>query len=374
MSHDLIVFAEDWGKLPSSSQHLIGYLSLNRKVIWVNSIGLRKPNFTWRDFKRLWVKLNALKQRKTQVKATPNTDGFHIINPWTIPAPRSRVARKVASLILSAQLRPLIKSAQLEKPILWASLPTAGDVAKHLNISALVYYCGDDFSALAGVDHATVSQHESELVDAADLIMAASKKLESRFPTKKTHFLPHGVDFDLFTRATPRATDLPNDGRPIAGFYGSISEWLDITLLKNVISQLPDWHFVFIGKPVVDISPLSQFPNVIFLGERSHQQLPSYSQHWTASLLPFKNSPQIQACNPLKLREYLAAGRPIISTPFPALVPYKNFIHPITTANEMVAELKLSTLQGPNSKQRESVAQQTWSARAQQVSNWLDSL
>ncbi|MEW5057309.1 MAG: glycosyltransferase [Cycloclasticus sp.] len=374
MSHDLIVFAEDWGKLPSSSQHLIGYLSRNRKVIWVNSIGLRKPNFTWRDLKRLCSKLSALKKPTTQLKATPSCHGFHIINPWTLPAPRSRLARKLASLILSAQLRPLIKSAQLEKPILWASLPTAGDVAKHLNISALVYYCGDDFSALAGVDHATVSQHESELVDAADLIMAASKKLESRFPSQKTYLLAHGVDFDLFTRDTPRANDLPNDGRPIAGFYGSISEWLDIALLKNVISQLPNWHFVFIGKPVVDISPLSQFPNVIFLGERSHQQLPSYSQHWTASLLPFKNNPQIQACNPLKLREYLAAGRPIISTPFPALVPYKNFIHPITTANEMVAELKLSALQGPNPKQRDSVAQQTWSARAQQVSSWLDNL
>lgn len=374
MTRDLIVFAEDWGSLPSSTQHLVNHLRKTRKVVWINSIGLRRPTFQWRDLKRLWQKLTAANQ---YTKAHDNVSGnadFHIINPRTLPAPRSPLERKIASSLLSAQLRPVIKKAGLKSPILWTSLPTAVDMASELDVSTLVYYCGDNFSALAGVDHDAVTQHEIDLVNKADLIMTVSKSLMSRFPKARTKLIPHGVDFKLFTTATQRATDLPNDGRPIAGFYGSISEWLDIQLLNTVIKQLPQWHFVFIGKVAVDVSLLKQYPNVLFLGEKIHQQLPSYSQYWDASLLPFKDNAQIQACNPLKLREYLAAGRPIVSTPFPALAPYKDYIHQVNNADDMVIALQLSALQSSSKKQQYAVSGHTWSARAQQISTWLEQL
>lgn len=374
MTRDLIVFAEDWGSLPSSTQHLVSHLRETRKVVWVNSIGLRRPTFRWRDLKRVWKKLTADNQTtKTNRGILGNAD-FHIINPRTLPAPRSLLERKIASCLLSAQLRPVIKKAGLKSPILWTSLPTAVDMASELDVSTLVYYCGDDFSALAGVDHDAVTQHEIDLVNKADLIMTVSQSLMSRFPEARTKLIPHGVDYKLFTTATPRSKDLPNDGRPIAGFYGSISEWLDVQLLDDVIKQLPQWHFIFIGKVDVDVSLLKQHENVLFLGEKTHQQLPSYSQHWDASLLPFKGNAQIQSCNPLKLREYLAAGRPIVSTPFPALAQYKDYIHQINNAADMVMALQLSALQPSSKKQQLAVSGHTWSARAQQVSTWLDQL
>lgn len=395
MIHDLIVFGEDWGGLPSSTQHLVSQLAKRRKIVWVNSIGLRRPRFNWRDIKRALKKLSAtlLSGNKLSVnpqsrsganiamdkqkKVLPN-DNFHIVYPRTLPAPRSRIGRWLAARLLISQITPIVQQAGLQSPILWISLPTAVDVAGKLGESALVYYCGDDFSALAGVDHDTVARREAELAEKSDLILYASEELAGKFPTSRSYLLPHGVDFALFSRPAPRALDLPDDGRPIAGFYGSISEWLDIEMLKETIEQMPDWHFVFIGKPLVDINVLRNFKNVHLLGERPHRQLPSYSQHWTASLLPFVDNAQIKACNPLKLSEYLATGRPIVSTSFPAMEPFRGLVQVANTAGAMVEALKASqhidSLPAFKAALRNTVANNSWVARAQQVSQWIDAL
>ena len=377
MQHDLIVFAEDWGGLPSSTQHLISQLAAQRKIVWINSIGLRQPSLNWRDVKRAANKFFTSNSPSKSSNDLPGNN-FHIINPRTFPAPRSRFARWLAMQLLILQIKPVVQRAGLHKPILWTSLPTAVDVAGKLGESALIYYCGDDFSALAGVDHDTVNKREAELADKADLILCASEKLIHKFSNSPTFLLPHGVDFSLFSTPTQRATDLPDDGRPIAGFYGSISEWLDIKLLVQTIQQMPDWHFVFIGKAVVDISQLSCLKNVLLLGERAHECLPSYCQHWTASILPFVNNAQIEACNPLKLNEYLAAGRPIISTSFPAMEPFMGLVQTVNCSHSMIEALtaseQLNTLPAFESALRNTVADNSWEARAWQVSQLMETL
>jgi len=380
MPHDLIVFAEDWGGLPSSTQHIIKHLAKTRQVIWINSIGLRQPSINLQDLKRLWQKINAPKvAHKTQAQtAIPSDNYFHIINPITLPAPKSKIARYIAQQLLLLQIKPIIDKAHLHSPILWTSLPTAVDFSGCLDEVALVYYCGDDFSGLAGVDHDTVSKREQELSEKANLIIVSSHHLLSKFPQENTQLLTHGVDYKLFSTPTKRALDLPNDGRNIAGFYGSISAWLDIQLLYETIINMPDWHFVFIGKSVIDVSLISELDNVLFLGERTHQQLPSYSQHWTASLLPFVDNAQIRACNPLKLKEYLAAGSPIISTDFPAITPYKGLVQIANSSGAMVEALRssehLSALNHFPSVLRNTVVKKSWQSRAQQVSEWLEQL
>lgn len=382
MSRDLIVFGEDWCGLPSSTQHLIKHLAVDRKIIWVNSIGLRRPKFIWYDLKRLWAKLIAKKSGKlsssNSAKADVPNNNFFIINPLTLPAPKSRLARFIASTLLVLQIKPLVTKAGLESPLLWVSVPTAVDVAGKLGDSGLLYYCGDDFSALAGVDHSTVAKREAELVEKADLILAASAQLTSKFPSEKTHLLSHGVSYDLFSKPAPRAIDLPDDGRPIAGFYGSISEWFDIDLLHDTIEKLPLWHFIFIGKATIDVSRLKKFSNVQFLGERPHNQLPSYSQYWTASLLPFVQNKQIAACNPLKLYEYLAAGTAVISTDFPAIRPYRELVQVIMNSDSMVKALSnsihLKDLPDFAISLRKTVANESWFYRAQQTSQWIESI
>ncbi len=377
MARDLIVFGEDWGGLPSSTQHLIRHLADNRKVLWINSIGLRQPRLKMADIKRLWSKIYLAKKTASESRDIIPSGNFRILQPLTLPAPRSSVARWLARTLLKHQVLCAMKRQQMYQPILWTSLPTASDMVGYLGEKATVYYCGDDFSALAGVDHETVARRELELMHKADLIITASETLQQRFPSRSTRLLTHGVDYRLFTTPTLKAVDFPGNGKPVAGFYGSISEWLDIGLMQRVIEAMPHWHFLFIGNSVVNVSSLSRLGNVTFLGARKHHELPSYSQHWQASLLPFVGNAQIQSCNPLKLSEYLATGRPIISTPFPALNAYRDLVSVVENAADMIRALQRldSTKPSVTSHVMQSrVESHSWQQRAALAEHWLEQL
>lgn len=371
---DLIVFGEDWGGLPSSTQCLVSQLAKTRKIVWINSIGLRRPTLCRRDIKRAWNKLTTGSSGGIFGQPPPG-ENFHLVYPRTLSAARSLPGRRLAAWLLEKQILPVVANAGLESPVLWTSLPTAVDLSGRLNESALVYYCCDDFSALDGVDHDTVSRRERELVQRADLILASSSELADRLPSKTTKLLPHGVDFSLFAEPAPRARDLPDNGRPVAGFYGSIDDRLDYGLLVACIEKLPHWQFIFIGAQKLQHCPLEKLANVKLLGERAHRQLPCYSQHWDVSLLPFIDSPMVRACNPMKLREYLAAGRPIVSTPIPAISPYLHLVHTVDDADAMVRAMQRTLEEADNCEVlREAVIEHTWAARADQLSGWLETL
>ena len=225
------------------------------------------------------------------------------------------------------------------------------------------------------MDHDTAAAMEQELAARADLILAASPVLAARFPGRKTRLLEHGVDIDLFSNPAARAADLP-EGEPVAGFYGSLSEWLDVELLEQVARLLPQWRFVLIGPVQTGLGALPALPNVSLLGPRAHADLASYSQHWTAGMMPFRDTPQIRACNPLKLREYLAAGRPVVATPFPALRPYKQDLSIAQGPAAFAAALEAARTDTADRARarRAAVAGEDWSARAELAANWIDAL
>ena len=369
MLKDMIVFGEDWGKLPSSTQHIIKYLAKERKVIWVNSIGLRQPSFSVRDILRLWEKLIHKPRVKAENTGLYSTH-FQVISPKTIPAPKSAIMRKLARMLLHKQIRPVMAEMNIVSPIFWTSLPTAVDMIGAFNEGQVVYYCGDDFSSLTGVDHKVVALREAELVAQADLVLAASKKLTKKFTNANTHYIPHGVDYKLFTMPSDIAKNLPQ-GKPIAGFYGSISKWLDITLMNSVIKNLPEWNFVFVGKIETDVTTLEKLSNVFFLPQVAHDSLPCYSQHWQCSLLPFVDNEQIRSCNPLKLREYLATGKPVVSTYFEALEPYREFVHIANNVYDMVDAISACRDTAINEDQQALVQAENWFYRAKQVEELL---
>ncbi|PCI38070.1 MAG: glycosyl transferase [Rhodospirillaceae bacterium] len=373
MSTPLVVFGEDWGAHPSSTQHIIRCLMQERDVVWVNSIGLRRPKVSMSDIGRVFKKgFSALSSNKgVQATVTPQA----VVCPLVIPVPKNTLERNFNRISLGCKIRQALSKFPAERPILWTSLPTAVDFLGCSNERAVVYYCGDDFSGLAGVDHAQVTEAEQRLVERADLILAASKCLANKFPKSKTVHLPHGVDVDLFSSPSPRPADLPMD-HPVAGFYGSISDWLDVELLGQVAKALPEWRFVFIGNIRTDVSSLMRRDNVRFLGPKPHHELPGYAQNWTVSLLPFRDNAQIRACNPLKLREYLSTGTPIVSTNFPALDNYRDLI---SVADEPIgfAQAISNVLKHPDTshtKRFECVAKETWKNRAQAVSSLLSAL
>ncbi len=372
---DIVVFGEDFGGLPSSTQHLIKHLANNHRILWVNSIGLRQPKFTPKDAKRLVTKLTGSVKQQDKVQ-TPfgreEDSNIHTITLLTIPAPKSKWARSVATKMMKHQLNKKLNELGFQHAVFWTSLPTAVDICREMSTKGIVYYCGDDFGALAGVDHQTVLEHEADLIDSADLILAASDKLAAEFPQKKTVTLPHGVDFSLFSEPTAKAQDMPSNGRKVLGFYGSLSEWLNYRLIEQVADQAQDWDLVFIGPNEFPHNPLPQRNNIHYLGPRAHQDLPSYSQHWDASWLPFVDNAQIQACNPLKLLEYLATGTPVISTAFPALKPYQHMLHVVADVDDVRASL--NHLLPPPEGSLSIIQQQSWQSRARQVERLVRAL
>ncbi len=372
---DLVAFGEDWGRHPSSTQHLIKRIGIDRQVLWVNSIGMRRPQLTVRDMQRALSKVFAAPPTATAqapVEAPPA--GTTVTSPLAISWPGSRAAFAANRRLLQRQINARMTERGMTRPVLWTSLPTALPVVGTLGERAVVYYCGDDFGALAGVDHAPVLEMERRLVEKADLVLAASDVLAARFPAHKTLHVPHGADITLFQLPASRAHDLPTD-KPVAGFYGSLSSWIDIELMATVADLMPHWWFVFIGNVETDVSALAAKPNVRLLGKRAHSQLPGYAQHWKASLLPFRDNAQIRACNPLKLREYMAAGRPIVSTDFPALRPYHDLIHVAAGPHSFAAAIAASTQEPDRAKQRQRRVQgETWEARAAQIERALEQL
>lgn len=369
---DLVVFGEDFGAHPSSTQHLVRHLAEDRRVVWVNSIGLRRPKLSAHDIGRAARKaVAALGPRRAQPAArTP----FPVVQPLAIPMAQGMAARRLNRALIGRAVRGAADRAGLGRRVVWASLPSAVDALGALGEEAVVYYCGDDFGALAGVDHDRALLMEAELAARADLILAASPALAARFPARKTHLLPHGVDPGLFGAPAPRAADLPEG--PVAGFYGALAPWIDLELVAATARLLPHWRFMMIGPAQTDVSSLAALPNVTLAGPRPHDALPGYAQHWTAGLIPFLDTPQIRACNPLKLREYLAAGRPVVATAFPALAPYAAGVAVATGPVGFAAALEAAREEpaGRDALRRALVAGESWEAQAAVARRLIDGL
>ena len=371
---DLVVFGEDWGGLPSSTQHLISHLLKRHRVIWINSIGLRSPKPSFRDFLRVIAKIRAmLGLAKTH---NMHKDGPQpiLLNPRIIPFHGLSLVRRFNQRWLTQAILSACAEHDFKDVILWTSLPTAVDVIGTLGEKASIYYCGDDFNALDGVDHAVVDPMERALVSKVDLTLVVSEELARKFPGRKTIMLPHGVDFDLFSTPSSRPGDLP-DKNPTAGFYGSLSEWLDVEMMAQTATAMPGWNFVFIGAVKTKVGVLEELPNVYFLGPKAHSELPGYVQHWDVALLPFRQNRQIQACNPLKLREYLASGTAIASTDFPAVQRYKDQIT-IQKNKEPFSRVIQKAYKNRDHRQSRQalVINESWQHRAKQLEDLINHL
>lgn len=378
-----IVFGEDWGRHPSSTQHLMKCMASQHQVYWVNSIGLRRPR--WHDGKRIIEKFKQLKNAKdndfNQGETSLITDAqpLGILAPIAIPWPGSHIAYVINRLLLTYQTRALLakhKMADEEPRVLWLSLPTGRCVIGSLAEDIVVYYAGDDFSALSGVDHKQVSIEERALVKHADIIFAASDNIACQFPSNKTYLLPHGVDLKYFSADFKRPDNYPRSDL-VVGYYGSISRWLDFELIMFLAQSRPDVTFLFIGKIEISDCPIFAYDNIMHLADMPHEQLIQYAANWQVSLIPFVDNAQIRACNPLKLREYLAIGHPILSTRYPAVAPFTNCIYVADDKYQMLAQLNLAlvlpsqALDQLKDCSRKMVETATWQARCELVTTLL---
>jgi glycosyltransferase involved in cell wall biosynthesis len=315
---DIICFSNDWDSDPLSKKHIMLRLAKRNRVLWINSIGNRRPTASVRDFKRV---LKKLKDFTCGHKTVDNQ--IHVYSPIVVPFHASAAARWINRKALQWSVRRVCRHLGFQSPITWTFEPASGEVAGSLGEHALVYHCVDEFSEFTGTDKTTILEMERRLMEKSDCVIVSSDRLYQRKHqhNPNTFLVTHGVDVAHFRKACDPnamvAAEMRAFPHPVIGFFGLIADWVDLELIRYLAVSRPKWNFVLIGKTATNVQLFSNVDNIHLLGQKPYQELPLYAKGFDVAILPFAINELTLAANPLKLREYLAAGLPLVSTAIP---------------------------------------------------------
>lgn len=295
--HDLLVFSHlRWDFVFQRPQHLMSRYAAYRRVYFIE-----EPIFGNTDAPRLHIKEDA--------------SGVHAVIPY-LP---SDLEAEHHPRVLTGLMNELVEDEGIRDFTSWYYTPMALSFTRHLNPIAIVYDCMDELSHFKGAPPALL-QYEAELMKKADVVFTGGYSL---YEAKQNlhpniHPFPSSIDFDHFVKARTQV-DEPGDQasipHPRLGFFGVIDERMNLELLESIARQRPDWHLVMIG-PVVKIDPadLPRLPNIHYLGKKDYDELPSYIAGWDLAIMPFALNDSTKFISPTKTPEFLAAGRPVVST------------------------------------------------------------
>jgi glycosyltransferase involved in cell wall biosynthesis len=373
----IVCLASSWDLDPTSKHHVMRILSRRNDVIWVNYHGSRRPQLAGGDARRSWGHL-----RRVFQGLRPINERMVQLTPLVLPGVRSGWATACNRVLLTQQLRRALafRRRHRRQPVqLWTFAPDTGFLAGQLGEECLVYYCVDEFSQFEGFDQCAVAAAERRLLKAADVVLTSSQRLfESKSPLHpRVHLVRHGVQHAHFARALAR--DLPAPApihhvpHPIAGFMGVLHHWIDVELLAETARRRPEISLVIVGECLVDVAALRRLPNVHFTGRQPYESLPAYCAAFDFGVIPFKRSPMTENVNPIKLREYLSAGLPVVSTGLPEVRRFDGDVLIAEGAAAFAAAFDTAvTLNDLESRRRRSaaLADQDW----EQVIERLDDL
>jgi glycosyltransferase involved in cell wall biosynthesis len=386
MLHDVSIICfggEDWWyHHPHSKNHLMRrFARAGNKVIFVNSISMGLAPMKSKELvPRITRKL------KSYAKLARTTEeGITVVSPAVIPFFGTRAATIANRRLLTGQIAGLARRRGLANPILWIAIPTAVEIVGRLNESLVIYHVSDKYDANT-MDHATNpafirSLHE-RAIDAADLIFYSSRKLlaEAKRGLERSHLLEQAVDFDHWSTIRNGEVTVPHEiegiPHPRVGYFGAIEPWLvDQELIRQAARERPDWNWIFIGNKSrgLEIESLS---NVHFLPPVSYQDLPNYAAGFDVCVLPWNTDvPFTSYGSAIKVREYLASGKPVVIAPLPEYEPMSEVLR-IGRSRDQFLELVDEALHEEGSAQADSrqdaVRDGTWDARAEWVSELIE--
>jgi glycosyltransferase involved in cell wall biosynthesis len=345
-------------------------------VLYVDSLGLRAPGVNAQDMRRIGRRIARATAGPRRVE-----DGVHVWSPLLLPYQHRGSVRRLNRTALTFALARIVKAIGFERPLLWTYNPLTTRLLDLSRFDDVVYHCVDDIGAQPGMPTTLMRQAERELAVKARVVFATAPRLaevQSRV-NPNTHFLPNVADFDHFASALREDTVVPADLARIPGkrlgFIGALSGYkVDFGLLRAIAERRPDWSIVLIGKigegePGTDASLLQGLDNLHVLGPRPYASLPSYLRGMDVALLPSRSNDYTASMFPMKFFEYLAAGRPVVSTDLPAIRPFRDVVTIAGSVDGFVAAIEaVLGGQAPSLEARLDAAREhTWDARTDRM-------
>ncbi|MEK6335785.1 MAG: glycosyltransferase [Acidobacteriota bacterium] len=386
MLHDksIICFGgEDWWyHHPHSKNHLMRrFARAGNKVIFVNSISMGLASVKSKDlFPRIRRKL------KSYAKLARTTEeGITVVSPAVVPFFGSAAATVANRRLLTTQISGLARRRGLSRPVLWIAIPTAVEIVGRLNESLVVYHVSDKYDANT-MDHATnpavIRALHERAIDAADIIFYSSRKLlaEAGRGLERSHLLEQAVDFEHWSKISKDDLRVPDEvegiPHPRIGYFGAIEPWLiDQEMIKEASRERPTWHWVFIGNKSRGLE-IESLKNVHFLPPVSYQDLPNYAAGFDVCVLPWNTEvPFTSYGSAIKVREYLASGKPVVISPLPEYESLSSVLR-IGRTREQFLQLVAEALREEGTELRvarqNAVKDGTWDARAEWVSDLIE--
>ena len=372
---------EDWWyHHPHSKAHLMRKFARGgNKVIFVNSISMGLPGLAHKDLlPRIKRKLGSYSKLARQTE-----DGITVVSPASLPFFGSATARKLNRQMIGAQIRKLAKSRGLTKPILWIAIPTAAEMIGAFDESAIIYQVSDKYDANT-MDHATdpalIRKLHEQAIDRADLVFYSGRKLFDEATRGRDHsyLLEQGVDYERWSKVTTLsiAPEIDKIPHPRLGYFGAIEPWLvDQELIKRAAREQPSWQWIFIGNRSRGIE-IEDLPNTHFLPPVQYEELPAYAAGFDVCVLPWETEQAFTSYgSAIKVREYLASGKPVVISPLPEYEPMGDVLRIARSRDEflrLVEDALNENDESASAKRQASVASGTWDARAEWVSGLIE--
>ena len=373
-----------WYHNPRSGRHILQeFVNNGNEAIYINSIPLRMPTPNKiANFRRY------VKKFKSYVKFLKRVDKkLCVLTPISLPFyGRSQIASLNTRLLLwQIAVARRVMGWHNVSPVVICATPAAALILPWLPRKATIYHLSDKYDRYRDISNQKkITEMDAVVVKESDALICASKAIFDSYKDISTncYYIPHGCNVDLFNRAAEHCLEKPADINdlhpPIIGYFGTLTESNDQDILECCASQHPDWNIVLIGEVVSDYSRLYSYKNIHFLGQKPLQELPAYGQYFDVCLMNWKMNEWIHYCNPVKTKEYLAMGKPVVSVPIPEIVETLGDVISIASDPKEFVEKIVHELQYDNQekcrKRMEKVRNETWKSKAEEISDVILSI
>lgn len=301
------------------------------RILYIENTGVRSPGLgdAGRVFARLKSWMGSLKSRGVREVAA----GVYVCSPLILPPFGTGVRKFINRHFLLPLIRRVFRKLDMRDVIIWSYLPTDTvlDLIKLVRTQrgATIYYCMADFPQLTP-DSAQIAGTESLLVEQSDLVFANCTKISKRLSEhgKQVHIFPPGVNLDAFPFSSGGTTNPPGPQpgskietlkHPVIGYIGGLHRHVDFDLIVKMANARPDWSWVFVGPLQASTEKLDGSRNIYLEGAKPHEELATYLQRFDVCIVPYLRSEYTETVVPVKVNEYLAAGKPVVSTDLPTV-------------------------------------------------------